>query len=63
MKGFGLPILEGQANDCAVITSDLYPMKEVAADGAILIDLYNANAIKKAILTIIENKVNPKTNR
>lgn len=55
-EGFGLPILEGQANDCAVITSDLYPMKEVAADGAILIDPYNANAIKKAILTIIENK-------
>ena len=36
-EGFGLPILEAQANGCPVITSDLSSLPEVAGAGAILI--------------------------
>lgn len=51
-EGFGLPILEAQARNCAVITSDLPPMKEVAGNGAILVNPNDPNDIKKAILDL-----------
>lgn len=37
-EGFGWPILEAQACDCLVITSNRAPMTEVAGEGAIFID-------------------------
>jgi glycosyltransferase involved in cell wall biosynthesis len=37
-EGFGWPILEAQACNCLVITSNRAPMTEVAGEGAILIN-------------------------
>jgi glycosyltransferase involved in cell wall biosynthesis len=48
-EGFGLPIIEGQANGALVITSDRSPMKEVAGGGAILVDPEDVDSIKNGI--------------
>jgi len=52
-EGFGLPILEGQAVGKPVLTSDLSPMREVAGDGACLVDPYDPVSIRKGLLRII----------
>lgn len=51
-EGFGLPILEAQARNCAVITSDISPMKEVAEQSAILVNPYNVEEIRNAVILI-----------
>lgn len=48
-EGFGLPILEAQASQVAVITSNISPTKEVAGKGAILVNPLDKNEIKKSI--------------
>ena len=55
-EGFGMPIIEGQATGRIVITSNLSPMKEVAGNGAILVDPYSVNEIRNAYLSVIQNK-------
>lgn len=55
-EGFGMPIIEGQATGRIVITSNLSPMKEVAGNGAILVDPYSVKDIKNAYLSVIQNK-------
>lgn len=45
-EGFGMPIIEGQAVGRVIVTSNLSPMKEIAADGAVLVDPTNVNSIK-----------------
>ncbi|MCT3700310.1 hypothetical protein CMU66_12295 [Elizabethkingia anophelis] len=52
-EGFGLPILEAQYFCIPVITSNISPMKDVAGRGALLIDPYSVDEIKKAISRII----------
>lgn len=54
-EGFGLPILEAQASGKPVITSDMSPMKEVAGNGAFLVNPYDSESIRKALETIILN--------
>lgn len=44
-EGFGMPIIEGQAVGRPVITSNLSPMKEIAADTAVLVDPENIDSI------------------
>lgn len=48
-EGFGLPILEAQASQVAVITSNISPTKEVAGKGAILVNPLDKNEIKKSV--------------
>jgi len=55
-EGFGMPIIEGQATGRIVITSNLSPMKEVAGNGAILINPHSVEDIRNAYLSIIQNK-------
>lgn len=55
-EGFGVPVLEAQATGRVVLSSNISPMKEVAGDGAILVDPYDVNDIKAKIIEIIENK-------
>jgi glycosyltransferase involved in cell wall biosynthesis len=55
-EGFGMPIIEGQATGRIVITSNLSPMKDVAGNGAILVDPYSVQDIKNAYLSVIQNK-------
>jgi glycosyltransferase involved in cell wall biosynthesis len=55
-EGFGMPIIEGQATGRIVITSNLSPMKEVAGNGAILVDPYSVKDIRNAYLSVIKNE-------
>jgi glycosyltransferase involved in cell wall biosynthesis len=55
-EGFGLPIIEAQAVGRPVLTSNLSPMKEVAGNGACLVDPHNAISIRNGIEMIINNK-------
>ena len=52
-EGFGLPIVEAQQSGRPVITSDLSPMKEVAGGAACLVDPYNIDSIREAVLSVI----------
>ncbi len=54
-EGFGVPILEAQATGRPVITSNRSPMKEVAGNGALLADPESPEAIRAALLQIIQN--------
>ncbi len=52
-EGFGLPILEGQKAGRAVLTSNISPMKEVAGEGACLVDPYDPESIRSGVRRII----------
>lgn len=54
-EGFGLPIVEGQKAGRPVITSNLSPMKEVAASGACLVDPHDPASIRAGVLKVIED--------
>jgi len=55
-EGFGLPIIEAQASGTPVITSNISPMKEVAGEGAILVDPTRIESIRSAILGLLKNE-------
>ena len=52
-EGFGVPIIEAQAIGRPVVTSNVSPMREVAGDGACLVDPQNVAGIREGILRII----------
>jgi len=52
-EGFGVPILEAQASGRPVITSNLSPMKEVAGEGALLVNPENPEEITPALNQLI----------
>jgi glycosyltransferase involved in cell wall biosynthesis len=54
-EGFGMPIIEGQASNKPVITSNIQPMIDVARDGACLVDPYNQQEIHDAYKRMIED--------
>ena len=54
-EGFGLPIIEAQASGTPVITSNISPMKEVAGEGAVLVDPSLKEDIRSAILELLKN--------
>jgi glycosyltransferase involved in cell wall biosynthesis len=54
-EGFGLPIIEGQKSGRPVITSNISPMKEVAGEGACLVDPMDIASIKAGILKVIQD--------
>lgn len=54
-EGFGLPILEAQAQNCAVITSNKSPMKEVSGGAALLINPKSEEEIKNAITKLVND--------
>lgn len=49
-EGFGMPIIEGQAIGRVIVTSNLSPMKEVAGDGAILVNPSDPDSIRISYL-------------
>nr|WP_321410919.1 glycosyltransferase family 1 protein [uncultured Carboxylicivirga sp.] len=55
-EGFGLPIIEAQAIGRPVITSDVGSMKEVAGEGAFLVDPYKIDDLRLAISNSFENE-------
>ena len=52
-EGFGVPILEAQASGRPLITSNVSPMREVAGEGACLVDPLDVAQIRAGILRII----------
>ena len=54
-EGFGMPIIEGQAIGRVVVTSNISPMKEVAGDGAILVDHMDMTSIHNGYIEAINN--------
>lgn len=56
-EGFGMPIVEANAIERAVITSNVSSMPEVAADAAYFVDPYNVEDIRTGILNIINDDV------
>jgi alpha-1,3-rhamnosyl/mannosyltransferase len=48
-EGFGLPIVEAMASGCAVVTSRVSSMPEVAGEAAILVDPTNVEEIADGI--------------
>lgn len=54
-EGFGMPIIEGQAEGKIVVTSDMPPMNEIAGKGAILVDPYEVKSIRSGFLKAIED--------
>lgn len=56
-EGFGLPILEAQSCGTPVITSNNSSTKEVAGEGAILVNPDQVEEIEKAIIKIENGKI------
>lgn len=56
-EGFGLPIIEAQACEVPVLTSNISSMPEIAGDAAILVDPYDIDSIKKGMLKITDQQV------
>lgn len=54
-EGFGLPIVEANAIGRPVITSDLPPMREVAGNGAHLVDPYSIKSIRAGIHKVLSD--------
>jgi len=55
-EGFGMPILEAQAMGRPVVTSNISPMKEVAGEGAALVNPYLQSEIRNMIMNILLNE-------
>lgn len=55
-EGFGMPIIEGQATGRIVVTSNISPMKEVAGEGAVLVNPQSVESINRAYKKIIYNQ-------
>lgn len=52
-EGFGMPIIEAQTFGKPVVTSNFGAMKEVAGEGALLVDPFSIQEIRKAIQQLI----------
>jgi glycosyltransferase involved in cell wall biosynthesis len=54
-EGFGLPIVEAQACGRPVVTSDRSPMREVAGDGACLVDPEDVASIRAGVERVLSD--------
>ena len=50
-----MPIIEGQSIGRVVLTSNIEPMKEIAGDGAIFVNPFDVEDIRKGILYFLNN--------
>ena len=54
-EGFGVPIIEAQACGRPVVTANVSPMREIAGEGACLVDPLDVSQIREGILDIIKD--------
>jgi glycosyltransferase involved in cell wall biosynthesis len=54
-EGFGMPIIEANAIERVVITSNISSMPEVAANAACLVDPYNIKDIRSGVMKVIND--------
>ena len=54
-EGFGMPIIEGQAIGRLVLTSNISPMREVAANSTVLVNPTNPGSIRYGYKTLLDN--------
>lgn len=54
-EGFGMPIIEGQSVGRPVVTSNIEPMKSVAGEGAIIVNPYDVESIRKGFTNHTSN--------
>ena len=55
-EGFGLPILEAQSVGRPVITSNVASMPEVAGEGALFVNPFSVDSIKKGVTNVMQNE-------
>ena len=55
-EGFGMPIIEAQASNKPVITSNIPPMIEIAGEGACVVNPYNQKEIHNAYKKMITDR-------
>ncbi|MDZ4745143.1 MAG: glycosyltransferase family 1 protein [bacterium] len=54
-EGFGLPVVEAMRCGCPVLTSSLSSLPEVAGNAALLVDPYDEEAIRDAMMRLLED--------
>jgi alpha-1,3-rhamnosyl/mannosyltransferase len=55
-EGFGLPVLEAMASGIPVITSNQASLPEVAGDAGIMVEPRDGDALREAMLRLIEDE-------
>ena len=55
-EGFGLPVLEAQASECPVITSNISSLPEAGGDAALYINPENPEEIGQALTTVLSDQ-------
>ena len=49
MEGFGLPVLEAMSAGCAVVATDIAPLREVAGDAGVMAPLFDTEGLARGI--------------
>jgi glycosyltransferase involved in cell wall biosynthesis len=55
-EGFGIPLLEGMANNCPIACSDLAVFREVACDAAVYFNQNDKMSIVEVLENVLKNK-------